>query len=459
MSLTRPNPLLSKWAENGERIDVPNSGADHTNGHADIQTGFPKQTMISVLNGGVPPWGQDHNGILNRLSGDIQWTQAGGCPTFNQDLCNSIGGYPIGTILQTSDTSTPWVVWINLVDGNTNDPNNNAINKIGDQNGWARFPYVSTVDGNSQYFEKDGGLAVSSPTVITNVYVSSSLGSNETGNGTKEKPFKTIIHAINTTQSSGGVSIYLNADDTFYFSPSGTGSVSEDIDGLNNDIKGRYINVYGYNPTSTEIEDAVNVAGNIIGDGTWGYCVSNINRPRIILCWDFKKVGGENKHTYIYGISSGTNSASFTTYGIDFFVDRIDSLNKQTLSIWTDFFWNGINYMCIGCRFFDLPTNPLQSIAGLGASVSTSYSYNYANYFDYSRSTSVFYSAPAQWSINAEDDQEEQTLAGTSYIIMSSNVKAFLGDNRAFGNKVRYVTNPTKSYLNLQTNFPIANVS
>ncbi|MUG08369.1 hypothetical protein [Commensalibacter melissae] len=89
MSIQRPEKLFSsKWAEYGDRFNIEDTGADYQNGRADIETGFPPQTMKSVLQGGVPPWGQDHNGILYQITEAIQWMQAGGLPSFNQDFCN-----------------------------------------------------------------------------------------------------------------------------------------------------------------------------------------------------------------------------------------------------------------------------------------------------------------------------------------------------------------------------------
>ena len=37
------------------RFNIEDTGADYQNGRADIEKGFPKQTMISALKGGVPP--------------------------------------------------------------------------------------------------------------------------------------------------------------------------------------------------------------------------------------------------------------------------------------------------------------------------------------------------------------------------------------------------------------------
>lgn len=122
MSLTRPIPFPYKWAESGEKIIVPDSGADHSKGKADLLGGFPKQTMIPLSQGGQPPWGTDHNGILNRITEGLQWVQSGGTAIFDQNFCDKINGYSHGAIIQDVNDAT--TLWFSLIDNNIFNPAN-----------------------------------------------------------------------------------------------------------------------------------------------------------------------------------------------------------------------------------------------------------------------------------------------------------------------------------------------
>ena len=205
MSIQRPGKLFSsKWAEYDDRFNIEDTGADYQNGRADIEKGFPKQTMISTLKGGVPPWGQDHNGILYQITEAIQWIQTGGLPSFNQDFCNKNNGYSKGTIVQGDDPNRPWVLWQCLEDNNRFNPNQNKVNIINPQNGWIQYPVISEREGNTLYYNDDGKMLIASPTVITEVYVSSTEGSDNTGDGTKNKPFFSITKAISVTPDGRG---------------------------------------------------------------------------------------------------------------------------------------------------------------------------------------------------------------------------------------------------------------
>lgn len=134
MSLNRPSPILYKWGEKSLTDEInlsddektvvvpPISGANYTKGHADFQSGFPKTTMIAPSQGGQPPWGKDHNGILYFITERLQWIQSGGTEVFNQSLCDQIGGYSWGAILSTQ--ASPTILWFSLVSDNIFNPEN-----------------------------------------------------------------------------------------------------------------------------------------------------------------------------------------------------------------------------------------------------------------------------------------------------------------------------------------------
>jgi hypothetical protein len=81
--------------------------------------GFPPITMQEEVSGGLPPLGQDFNGILYALSTHIFAQQAGQLYRFSSAVSTAIGGYPLGTALESTDGTT---VWFNILAANTNDP-------------------------------------------------------------------------------------------------------------------------------------------------------------------------------------------------------------------------------------------------------------------------------------------------------------------------------------------------
>lgn len=90
-------------------------------GAASFSTGFPIATMSdSESAGGVPPYGQDMNGILYMLSAYCAMLQAGQLCFFDAVAAAAFGGYSVGAKL--ASVATPGRFWVNVVDGNLNDP-------------------------------------------------------------------------------------------------------------------------------------------------------------------------------------------------------------------------------------------------------------------------------------------------------------------------------------------------
>lgn len=94
-------------------------------GWASFQTGFPPLNFTPVSGGGTPPFGQDFNGVLNAITAWNQWQAAGAQITFNTAFSIAISGYPKGAILASTTFGKGW---INLADGNTNDPDSTPTN-------------------------------------------------------------------------------------------------------------------------------------------------------------------------------------------------------------------------------------------------------------------------------------------------------------------------------------------
>lgn len=96
---------------------IPDTTA--TSGRASYNLGFPPITMQPVAGGGIPPFGQDFNGLLFALSSHDFYVQSGQLFLWSADVATAVGGYGIGTLLGSADRET---VWYNTVDANSTDP-------------------------------------------------------------------------------------------------------------------------------------------------------------------------------------------------------------------------------------------------------------------------------------------------------------------------------------------------
>ena len=74
-----------------------------TPGAASFTDGFPPLTMTELSAGGIPPFGQDVNGILYMLSAHAAWISAGAPYKYSSAQATAIGGYPVGALLSRSD--------------------------------------------------------------------------------------------------------------------------------------------------------------------------------------------------------------------------------------------------------------------------------------------------------------------------------------------------------------------
>lgn len=94
-------------------------------GAASLTTGFPPLNFLPVGAGGVPPFGQDFNGLCKQITQWNQWQAAGGLAPYNSDFSTAIGGYPKNAVLMASSANN---LWLNLVDDNTSNPDTGGAN-------------------------------------------------------------------------------------------------------------------------------------------------------------------------------------------------------------------------------------------------------------------------------------------------------------------------------------------
>jgi len=89
-------------------------------GAASFEDGFPAATMSDPEAGGIPPYGQDMNGLLFMLSQYAALIQAGQTAPYNAAAVAAFAGYKVGAIVQ--GVADPSQFFYNIVDGNSNDP-------------------------------------------------------------------------------------------------------------------------------------------------------------------------------------------------------------------------------------------------------------------------------------------------------------------------------------------------
>ena len=134
--------LFASGASSSAVTDIPDTQAASGDGRVSWKLGYPPETMIARSAGGVPPYGQDANGIGKKLSQYIQALQAGNIPKWTQDFANAIGGYPSGAL--AADPSTVGVFWVSTADDNTTQPGANGASWQSLFNGYATQAWSSS---------------------------------------------------------------------------------------------------------------------------------------------------------------------------------------------------------------------------------------------------------------------------------------------------------------------------
>lgn len=118
-----PARIFKAFGINGLRNTIPVDSSTTTDntGAATFDKGFPAITMKALSAGGIPPSGKDVNGTLFAVTQQQQWQNAGGAFPFDSAFSTSIGGYPAGAIIPSSDF---YGFWQNTLDANSTNPEN-----------------------------------------------------------------------------------------------------------------------------------------------------------------------------------------------------------------------------------------------------------------------------------------------------------------------------------------------
>jgi len=135
MSLAKPSQITVPFSSNGVKNTIPETATGSN--LASMQEGFPVITMTDVDQGGMPPQGQDMNGILFDVTKAIQYQQAGGLFPYDATFAQAIDGYPLGALLTSADGSC---LYQNTVSGNVSDPDNGG-------HGWSQILSSASIAG------------------------------------------------------------------------------------------------------------------------------------------------------------------------------------------------------------------------------------------------------------------------------------------------------------------------
>lgn len=126
-----PSKSAVPFANSGAKNTIPvASQIGVTPGLASFTDGFPPLTMTPLAAGGVPPYGQDFNGILNFLSAATRWAQAGAGYPYDAAFSSAVGGYPKGATLVMATGNG---YWMSTVENNTSNPDTGGA-------GWIALP-------------------------------------------------------------------------------------------------------------------------------------------------------------------------------------------------------------------------------------------------------------------------------------------------------------------------------
>jgi len=105
-----PRKFTRPWANAagaGFIRDIPDTHSS-TAGAASLDDGFPPACFLAPEAGGVPPFGQDFNGIIHWLTQWIMWLAGGGFCQFDGAYAAAIGGYWSGAIVVAADGTHFW---------------------------------------------------------------------------------------------------------------------------------------------------------------------------------------------------------------------------------------------------------------------------------------------------------------------------------------------------------------
>jgi hypothetical protein len=121
-----PTKYSLYWAQNagGAYVRTPPFTSSATPGAASFNDGFVPTNMTL---GGIPPFGQDENGVLRLETQWSQWVQMGGPITYDATFQTAISGYPKGALVQSA--SIFGLFWFSTAENNGDNPDSGPSSK------------------------------------------------------------------------------------------------------------------------------------------------------------------------------------------------------------------------------------------------------------------------------------------------------------------------------------------
>lgn len=149
-SSNTPTKIPQPFADAGTKNAIPaTTSGVLTPNQASMDVGFPTITSLPPALGGLPPYREDFNGVLNAITKAIRWSQAGGHYKFDAAFATdaNVGGYPKGALLLKADYKG---LWLNAVENNTTNPDTGGA-------GWSPIPSVPFFMTSDQFGAKADG--------------------------------------------------------------------------------------------------------------------------------------------------------------------------------------------------------------------------------------------------------------------------------------------------------------
>ena len=154
-----PIPFANNAAPGYIRTIPVASQISVTGGAASLTDGFPPLNSIQTFSGGIPPFMQDMNGILNEVTKWQQWQGAGGTVQYDAAFSTSIGGYPKGAVLLSALGNS---LWVSTTENNTTNPDGGGAGWFAVGDVWSNTTWTAGGSANIQTV-----TLVPAPTALT----------------------------------------------------------------------------------------------------------------------------------------------------------------------------------------------------------------------------------------------------------------------------------------------------
>ena len=320
-----PSKIYLGFANSGAKNTIPiESQIGTTDGKASLVDGFPPKTMMPVASGGIPPSGLDMNGILNEVSSNTRWYNAGGGFVFDSSFANNshVLGYPKGAkVLRTDGLG----YWFNTIDNNITDPESTD----GLSSGWLPdiTPSTTTISMTNSnvtltYLQYSNSFIIISGTLSTNVnlifpaLIKNWIVENKT-TGNYTITAKTSAGTGIVIPSNSNIVLYGNGTNILshqsVFLQQGTSALTRTVQNklkehvsLFDFLTDQQITDYKANAL-TDLSLPLQAAINSISKGTVYLPAGGMSVNNVVIHSNIT-LQGEGLSTYIYGFSDSTHT-------------------------------------------------------------------------------------------------------------------------------------------------------